>query len=193
MIALYYDLLSTSMGWVGVVASPRGIRRTTLPTPTPVEALASLGVDAAGATHRPGVFAHLHRRLEAYFRGEAVEFNDPVDLEKTGPFFSKAWAACKSIPRGETRSYQWLAAQAGQPDASRAAGQAMARNPIPLLVPCHRVVASDGSLCGFGGGLELKARLLQLERASPRPAKAGQPLPRALSPSVPAPALSKAP
>ena len=81
-------------------------------------------------------------------------------------FFLKAWAACQSIPRGETRSYAWLATQAGRPGALRAAGQAMAHNPIPILIPCHRVIGSDGSLYGYGGGLKLKQRLLDLERAA---------------------------
>jgi len=79
-------------------------------------------------------------------------------------FFKKAWEVCRTIPFGETRSYRWLAEKAGNIRAARSAGQAMARNRLPLLVPCHRVVASDGSLHGFGGGgLPLKSRLLEME------------------------------
>ena len=88
-----------------------------------------------------------------------------IDLANASPFFIAAWEACSSIPPGETRSYQWLAEAAGSPRASRAAGQAMARNPLPLIIPCHRVVGSNGGLHGYGGGgVGVKARLLELER-----------------------------
>ena len=88
-----------------------------------------------------------------------------IDLSDASPFFTAAWEACSSIPPGETRSYQWLAEAAGSPKASRAAGQAMARNPLPLIIPCHRVVGSNGGLHGYGGGgVGVKARLLELER-----------------------------
>jgi O-6-methylguanine DNA methyltransferase len=87
-----------------------------------------------------------------------------LDLSGVTPFFSAAWNACRSIPPGETRSYAWLAAEAGSPLAMRAAGQAMARNRFSLIIPCHRVIASDGGLGGYGGGgLGVKARLLQME------------------------------
>lgn len=160
---LFYDLLETSLGWVGVLASPRGIRRTTLPQSTAWKAAELLGPEAHGAVHRPGAFSDLHRRLQAHFNGEQVTFDDPLDLDGASPFFREAWEACRSIPRGESRSYAWLAAQAGSPGAARAAGQAMARNRVPILIPCHRVIGSDGGLHGFGGGLDLKQRLLELE------------------------------
>jgi O-6-methylguanine DNA methyltransferase len=87
-------------------------------------------------------------------------------LTNCPPFFGAAWQACRRIPPGETRSYAWLAAAAGRPRAVRAAGQAMARNPWALIIPCHRVIGSDGGLHGYGaGGLKVKARLLEMERA----------------------------
>jgi O-6-methylguanine DNA methyltransferase len=87
-----------------------------------------------------------------------------LDLAGTPPFFRAAWDACRNIPPGETRSYRWLAAEAGNPLALRAAGQAMARNRFSLIIPCHRVIASDGGLGGYGGGgLGVKAKLLQAE------------------------------
>ena len=89
----------------------------------------------------------------------------PLDLSDASPFFGAAWVACRGIPPGETRSYQWLAEAAGNPRASRAAGQAMAKNPFPLIIPCHRVVGSSGGLHGYGaGGVGVKARLLEMER-----------------------------
>jgi methylated-DNA-[protein]-cysteine S-methyltransferase len=86
-----------------------------------------------------------------------------VDLTVQPSFLRRALTAARGIPRGQVRSYAWLAAAAGNPRAARAAGQAMARNPVPIIIPCHRVVASDGSLGGFGGGLGMKRRLLALE------------------------------
>ena len=92
--------------------------------------------------------------------------SQPLDLRDAPAFQRAAWSACMSIPYGQTRPYKWLAAQAGRPNAPRAAGQSMARNRLPLVVPCHRVVASNGALHGFGKGatqLDLKQRLLDLE------------------------------
>ena len=160
-----YDLFPTRLGWMGAVASPRGLVALALPAPTPAEALERLRPHLRGAEHRPGAFEGLRARLERYFAGEAVDWADlPLDLEGAPPFFRRAWEACRSIPPGETRSYAWLAERAGNPRAVRAVGQAMARNPLPLLIPCHRVVASNGSLHAYGGGLDLKAHLLDLER-----------------------------
>ena len=93
----------------------------------------------------------------------------PIDVTDASPFHRAAWQACRTIPAGETRPYRWLASAAGRPNAPRAAGQAMARNRLPFLIPCHRVIASDGSLGGYGSGrtrLELKKRLLEMEARS---------------------------
>ena len=165
-MATYYDVFETPIGWMGVLASPRGLRRTTLPQSSP-DRCVSLLEGPVDAAIRPDRFARLRDRLCLHLGGTPVRFDDePLDLGDASPFLRAAWKACMSIPTGETRTYKWLATQAGRPRASRAAGQAMARNRLPLIVPCHRVVATDGSLRGFGGGatqLDLKRRLLQLE------------------------------
>ena len=160
-----YGVLPTSLGWTGALASKRGIRRLTLPQASPEQAIERLGPETAEAILDPLPFEELRLRLQQLFAGELVDFDDELDLEEGSGFFHRAWQACRSIPRGETRSYAWLAAQAGNPRALRAAGQAMARNPVTLIIPCHRVIASDGALRGYGGGLELKQRLLDLEKA----------------------------
>ena len=106
------------------------------------------------------------KAIISYCRGNTVNLSDVrVDFDDAAPFFKRAWQACRTIPRGSVRTYRWIAALAGNPLASRAAGQAMARNRIPLMVPCHRVIGSDGSLHGFGGGggLSMKGKLLSME------------------------------
>ena len=87
----------------------------------------------------------------------------PLDLEDNTPFQMKVWQALRAIPYGRVRSYGWVARKIGKPRAARAVGSACGANPVPLLVPCHRVVAGDGSLGGFSGGLLNKRRLLKLE------------------------------
>ena len=102
------------------------------------------------------------RELEEYFAGQRRRFSFPVDLRGT-EFQIKCWRALLAIPYGETRSYGDIAQAIGHPQAFRAVGMANNRNPIAIVVPCHRVVAGDGTLCGYGGGLEVKRQLLELE------------------------------
>jgi O-6-methylguanine DNA methyltransferase len=102
--------------------------------------------------------------LEEYFAGKRREFSIPLDLRGT-EFQLKCWRALLDIPYGETRSYRDLARAIGHPQAFRAVGMSNNRNPIAIIVPCHRVIAADGSLCGYGGGLDIKRKLLDLESA----------------------------
>ena len=103
------------------------------------------------------------RQLQQYTAGKSVRFTVPLDLSAGTPFQQAVWQTLRKIPRGETRSYAWVARQIGKPKAARAVGTACGANPVLLLVPCHRVVASDGTLGGFSCGLPLKRRLLALE------------------------------
>jgi epoxyqueuosine reductase len=100
--------------------------------------------------------------LEEYFAGKRRDFTFPLDLRGTD-FQLACWRALLAIPYGETRSYAQIARAVDKPNAFRAVGMANNRNPIAIVVPCHRVIASDGTLCGYGGGLDVKRRLLQLE------------------------------
>jgi methylated-DNA-[protein]-cysteine S-methyltransferase len=109
------------------------------------------------------------RELREYFGGKREEFSLTPDISGFTPFQKRALKAAMSIPYGQTRTYGWLAARAGSPRASRAAGQVMARNEVPIIIPCHRVIDSSGGLCGFGGrlkALDIKRRLLELEGIS---------------------------
>lgn len=106
------------------------------------------------------------RQFSEYFSGRRRRFDLPIEWTGFPGFFREALQAALQIPYGQTRSYWWVAVRAGNPRAVRAVGQAMAGNPLPLLIPCHRVVRSDGTLGGFGGGgPELKRRLIALEQA----------------------------
>ena len=102
------------------------------------------------------------RQLDAYFAGKRTEFDLPLGAEGT-QFQKKVWKALTRIPYGATRSYGEIAAKIGAPQASRAVGAANGRNPIPVIVPCHRVIGSTGALTGFGGGMDRKRFLLALE------------------------------
>ena len=101
-------------------------------------------------------------QLDAYFAGRLRRFDLPLTPEGT-PFQLEVWSALADIPHGETVSYSELARRIGRPAASRAVGAANGRNPLPIVVPCHRVIGANGSLTGFGGGLAIKRRLLELE------------------------------
>ena len=108
------------------------------------------------------------RELNEYFAGERHEFSLPLDLRGTG-FQLACWRALLEIPYGETRSYRDIAKAIRHPHAYRAVGMSNNRNPVAIVVPCHRVIASSGSLCGYGGGLDVKRKLLDLEQASLHP------------------------
>lgn len=103
-------------------------------------------------------------QLNEYFAGQRREFSMPLDLRGTD-FQLKCWRALLDIPYGETRSYRDLAEAIGHPNAYRAVGMSNNRNPVAIVVPCHRVIAAGGSLCGYGGGLDVKRKLLDLEGA----------------------------
>jgi O-6-methylguanine DNA methyltransferase len=112
----------------------------------------------------PGQMRPYVDQLEEYFAGQRREFTFPLDLRGTD-FQLACWRALLAIPYGETRSYADIARAVGKPNAFRAVGMANNRNPIAIVVPCHRVIASDGTLCGYGGGLDVKRKLLELEGA----------------------------
>jgi len=122
--------------------------------------------EASGAEAR--ILADARTQLDAYFAGALKDFDLPLDPRGT-PFQQKVWTALRAIPFGQTVSYAELARRTGDPKAVRAVGAANGRNPIPLIVPCHRVIGADGSLVGFGGGLERKRWLLCHEGALAAP------------------------
>jgi len=162
---LTYVIFNTDMGWIGILASVKGLLRTTLPQHSVQEAHQLLGDSVNHATWSPHLFDDLTERLKVYFSGGKAAFPDELDLSGATPFQREVWEATRLIAYGETRSYLWVAEQIKRPGAVRAVGQALSRNPLPVIIPCHRVVAADGKLGGFSGGVEMKRHLLWLEAA----------------------------
>jgi methylated-DNA-[protein]-cysteine S-methyltransferase len=160
---LYYVILETCAGWIGALASTKGCVLTTFPQSTEKQAKQALGDSISAASYSPERFKDLIQELQAFYRGENPGFSAEIDLSGATAFELAVWQTTKSIPRGQTRSYSWVASRIGKPQAARAVGQALGRNPLPILVPCHRVLAKNGGLGGFGGGLEMKKYLLALE------------------------------
>ncbi len=157
----------TTLGWAGVALSEEGIRHATLFHHT--EAAARGELQAAGAVDKDDPRAgDVSSLLRGYTEGTAGLTDYPVDLPPCTPLQRRTWLALRTIPRGETRSYGWLASQVGEPGKARIIGSINGANPIPLWLPCHRVIGSDGTLVGFGGGLAMKQALLELEGALPR-------------------------
>jgi len=163
---LRYTTFNTALGWVGVLGSAKGLLRTTLPHRSAKEVKQLLGdrvKDAAWSTH---FFNDLIQRLRTYFGGHRATFPDKLDLFQATPFQREVWEITRLIPYGETRSYTWVAKHLGKAGAMRAVGQALARNPLPIIIPCHRVVANDGKLGGYSEGVEMKRYLLWLEASA---------------------------
>ena len=160
---LKYVTFNTSVGWLGILASAKGLLCVTLPQRSVQDVRRLLGDRVNQATWSPHRFEDLIERFRLYFSGHKAEFPDELDLSAATPFRRKVWQTTRRIPYGETRSYAWVAEQIRKPEAARAVGQALGRNPLPVIIPCHRVLNSDGRLGGYRGGLEMKSHFLGLE------------------------------
>lgn len=157
----------TRKGWVAVAVSSKGLVTLILPMSDYHSAWEHL----LAKTKKPVSLHHFlcpqtANQVRTYFEGEKVVFNSPLDTRSWTNFQKEVYEVVRSIPYGEVRNYGWVAKRIGKPGGSRAVGQALKNNPLPLLVPCHRVVAADGSLGGFAYGISAKRCLLELERAS---------------------------
>lgn len=160
-------VFETPLGRIGVAATARGVVRVTLPNKVAGRGCRSSRA-SAGAAKAEAHAERAEREIREYCAGRRRRFTVTIDLSGVPPFHRKVLAAARRIPYGRTVTYGELARRAGSPRAARATGQAMAHNPVPLIVPCHRVVAAGGGLGGFGGGLAMKRLLLALE-AQPQP------------------------
>jgi len=171
MEILHSTMFTSPVGPLFLAASDHGLvalefdarlpgQQTIRPNPRDLRAeTKGLHFEESAAAMQPYV-----RELEQYFAGQRRQFTFPLDLRGTD-FQRACWHALLAIPYGETRSYGDIARAVGRPQGFRAVGMANNRNPVAIVVPCHRVIASDGTLCGYGGGLDVKRKLLQLEGA----------------------------
>lgn len=162
MQRLYWYRVSSPWGSLRLFATEAGLCRIVLPGEAGVERWVERYLSGSVLEEGGALLQQAARQLEEYFARERRAFDLPLVFYGT-PFQRAVWQALVAIPYGEVRAYGEIAAALGRPGAGRAVGAAVGANPIPIVVPCHRVVRSDGSLGGYGGGLALKAALLQLE------------------------------
>lgn len=158
-------VFDTRIGWIGVAWNERGIVALNLPRASREHALRDLRRDYPSALLYDDAPVEVTRELREYVEGQRNQFALKLDWSSLKPFQRAVLEAARQIPFGETRSYGWIAKQIGKPRASRAVGQALRTNPIPIILPCHRVIGGDGGLGGYAGGLALKRKLLMLEGA----------------------------
>ena len=154
---MFYTYLSSPIGSLLLAADNSGLREITFPKNGAPALPQPDWIEASSALAGP------IRQLRAYFAGDLETFDLPLAPQGT-PFQQKVWDELLDIPYGETISYGQLAKRIGNPNASRAVGLANGSNPIPIIIPCHRVIGSNGKLTGYGGGLPIKEKLLALER-----------------------------
>ena len=162
---LRYDVFDTAWGPFATMFSREGLKATLLPDAYGADFDATVAIRWPGATYAPGVAGRLRRRIQRYFEGQRVAFDVALDLSDMTCFRQSVLEACHRVPYGRIASYRDLARAAGRPDAMRAVGSTMAHNPLPLIVPCHRVICADGTLGGFSSrdGVAMKLRMLELE------------------------------
>jgi methylated-DNA-[protein]-cysteine S-methyltransferase len=162
---LRFHLFETELGWVSIAMSDKGLRAISLPHKSRDQALDAMLDLGATDPARDSEVGRIPGAIAGIVAGKPASEDIPLDWAGITPFRRAVMEECMRIPAGETLTYGDLAARVGRPGAARAVGRVMATNPFPLLVPCHRVVGSDGSLHGYGGGLPMKAALLRAEGA----------------------------
>ena len=154
------------MGWIGLLWSDLGLKRCTLPCRKYAQAMYNLrlGSSCYEADHYASRLIKISKHLADYFSGLKPNFEASLDLIGTD-FQQSVWLVTSSIPYGTTQSYSWGASQVGKPQSYRAVGQALKANPVPIFIPCHRVISSSNKLGGYAGtsGLDIKEQLLKLE------------------------------
>ena len=160
LVDVRYDVVDSPVGPLLVAQTVRGLARIFFSPDGAEDSLAR----AFGARVLRVPLDDVRRELDEYFEGRRTEFDLPLDL-RVAPFHEEVLRELARVPYGRTETYGGLAAKVGRPRAARAVGMVMNRNPVPIVLPCHRVVGSTGSLVGYGGGLERKRALLELEGA----------------------------
>ncbi len=162
---MLYSIFKTEYGWC-VIFGDKGRLLEIIPfLRSEAEAFSRAFSRHRTMTGDPRFFNEIRESMRKYFLGEKVDFRFPVDLSRHTYFQRKVWEITESIPYGDVLTYRQVSAMMGNPRASRAVGQALAKNPLPIIIPCHRVVRSNGELGGYSapGGIDMKARLLKME------------------------------
>ena len=162
-----YVIFKTKWGFFGLAGTESALCRTCLPEPTSTGIQRRLLENLSDIDSDKDFFKKLQEQIAGYFEGTRVDFSRvPVDLDGLSVFSRKVLTACRKVEAGQTVTYSELAKRSGRPAASRAVGGVMARNPIPLIIPCHRVIRTNGKMGGFSapGGIPLKKKMLKLER-----------------------------
>jgi methylated-DNA-[protein]-cysteine S-methyltransferase len=158
-------IFKSSWGWMGISETSKGINAIALPTRSR-RAVESNLRSVAGAPFEEEASAQLEtarRQLLDYLDGKRTTFDVPLDFSQGTPFQRRVWRVLQRVPYGKLRSYQWIASRVGGRHYARAVGSAVGSNPLPVVIPCHRIVAQDASLGGFSCGLPMKRKLLTLE------------------------------
>jgi methylated-DNA-[protein]-cysteine S-methyltransferase len=162
-----YTIFKTRWGYFGLAGTEMGLLRTHLPLADPGKVKTNLLANFPAARHNQRLFNPLQKQIIAYFNGTYAVFNKniPIVMDGLSPFTVSVLRQCRKIGFGRTISYGRLAEKTGRPAAARAVGSALAKNPLPLIIPCHRVICSDGKIGGFSaiGGITLKRKMLELE------------------------------
>ena len=170
---LYFSSFLTSLGYVYIAKSANGVWQISFPYSTENDIVHLIrntipshlihGMKRANIQRNDSLLRYEINLLQAYFKGKQVDFDFPLDLSSGTTFQIKVWEKLQKIPYGECRSYKWVAEQIGHPHAFRAVGMASNKNPLPPVIPCHRVIGSDRTLTGYASGLHIKKYLLEME------------------------------
>jgi methylated-DNA-[protein]-cysteine S-methyltransferase len=147
----YYDIFNSPLGPLYLEFSGKSLTGISFKKPSNIP----FRKDSAPERFR--------KELDSYFRGAGTDFDQEVKFLTGTDFEKKVWSSLREIPFGETRTYKWVAEKVGNPAAVRAVGQALSKNPVPIVIPCHRVIESDGSIGGYSSGVDAKRRLLDME------------------------------
>jgi len=150
-IALFYDVFESPLGILYLIFSGKALVKVSFEKPSDI------------ALKKGGASSSFIKELSSYFKGSNTGFTQQIRFLAGTDFEKKVWLSLRDIPYGETRTYKWIAEKSGSPSATRAVGQALSKNPVPIILPCHRVIESDGSIGGYSSGINIKIRLLELE------------------------------
>ena len=166
-IPVSYTVFKTPIGLTGLIASSTGLLRVIYKLSNEDSMESYLLQSTHGKiTKSSSEFKELIKQFLKYFKGDLKRFDVPLDLSLGSPFQQKVWKKLATIPYGKTRSYKWIASAIHNPKASRAVGNANGKNPLAIIIPCHRVIRENGELGGYTGGISIKRFLLNLEKGN---------------------------